>query len=161
VSAPILGLSEHGRRLSGFLISALEKGLSGRQILEILRRQGLGYRMTVFYQDLRILKGVVEVAEAMKYVPKDKVISDRLYVPANLKVPQRYITKFRVEVENVITGERKTTYFTIAHDVTLPRSVLEAMVEEAYESWITESPQFSVERIVSIMPVGGMKRLRP
>jgi hypothetical protein len=159
MSAPILGLSENARRLSGFLTSALQKGLSGREILDMLRRQGLGYRTSIFYQDLRILKGYFEVSEAMKFVPRDKVISDRLYAPASLKVPEKYVTVFRADIRNILTGEAKTKFFTVAHDVPLPRWVLEGMVEENFSSWTETYPEYSLETIEALTPIRGLKRV--
>jgi hypothetical protein len=148
-----------GKKLSGFIISALEQGMSGREILEMLRRQGLGYRTSVFYQDLRILKGAYEIWDAMKYVPKEKVISERHYQPAIVHFPEKYITVFRVEQEDVLTGESEIKYVAIRHDTTLPRWVLEEKLIESIEEWAEESPELAYKRIKAVVPVRGLRKV--
>lgn len=141
-----------------FLLRGIREGLSGMEIMRALREQGLGYRLTEFYHDLRLLKGASERWDRVKYVPKDKIPSEELYVPSTLKVPSKYLTFFECEMRNRVTGEKVTKYFGVQHDVRYPVSVLEDMLHEFTEEWVRESPQYEEWDIVSAKPFKTLRR---
>ncbi|MEM4979010.1 MAG: hypothetical protein QXZ58_08320 [Candidatus Nezhaarchaeales archaeon] len=155
----ISGLSKAGQRVFHFLIKGIQEGLSGTEIMHILRQHGLGYRLSDFYNDLRVLKGETLRWDTMKYVPRDKSISERLYTPTTTTGPTRFVTVFEAKIQDTITGEVYTTYLSVNHDYPMRRSEL----EEQAESTLHQNPEgydlpFSI-RVLKLTPVRGFRRL--
>jgi len=155
----IFGLSKKGQELFHFLIKGLQEGKSGLQILKELRELGLGYRTQDFYNDLRIVKGEILKWETMKFVKRDAVISESLYTPSErAKTP--FVTKVRVEIENVLTGERKEIYVSVTHDTPLKRRDIEEMAKYMISVNIPEYEKWDVWRYRVVTPVAGFRKVR-
>ncbi len=146
------GLSEKGRQLWGFLERMFREGYSATEALETLREHGLGYRMTDFYKDWRIISGAVEKADRMKYVRRDYVISERLYTPGESRTGKRFVTTMKVKALDLITGETQDVYVKIGHDVPMIRADLEEMAKDITRRY----NQLPLEA----MPVGGIRNVR-
>lgn len=155
----IPGLSEGGRRALSFILKGLEEGLSGKKIIELLREHGLGYRLSDFYNDLRILKGEMKRWDTMKYVPKDKVISEKLYTPTEKMGKNKFITVFKLDVVDLLTGEKRIEHVSVGHDFPMRRKDLEEMAIKA----ITGKPErydlSPLVEVIKIMPVKGFVRI--
>jgi len=153
------GISEAGKRVINYLLKGIQEGLSGTEIMRILREHGLGYRLSDFYNDLRILKGETMKWETMKYVPKEKVISERLYTPTLKAGERKFLTVFEAIVYDPLTGERFTTYVSVGHDAPMKRAELE---EEARELLEAKPKLYQMEYgyvVERLMPVRGYVRV--
>lgn len=155
----IHGLSKAGQRVYHFLIEGLKRGLSGTEIMEILREHGLGYRLTDFYNDLRILRGEMKRWDTMKHVPRDKVITERLYTPTTTPLPAKFSTVLRVEYQDVETGEIGETYVTVHHDAPMRRRDLEELAISTVLSDVEEYTGCTRIRIRKVIPERGFVRL--
>lgn len=155
----ITGLSRAGQRVYHFLIEGLKQGLSGTEIMKILREHGLGYRLTDFYNDLRILRGEMMRWDTMKYVPREKVITERLYTPTTTPLPSRFSTVMRVEYINLETGEEGETYITLHHDTPLKRLELEEMAAKAVLEESEEYTGYTHIKVRKVVPERGFIRV--
>lgn len=153
-------LSKAGQRVYHFLIDGLKKGLPGTEIMKTLRQHGLGYRLQDFYNDLRILKGEMEKWDTMKFVPRFKVISDKLYTPSE-KVSKNFMTVFEITYFDPEVGEYISQHVAVGHNAPMRRADLE---QEALNVFCRYPKFDSVEEcrnsIAKIMPVRGFKRVR-
>lgn len=156
MSAPLAGLSAKGKALSGFIRSAIERGLGANETLDLLRRQGQGYRRTDFLSDFRILSGAAERGGLMKYVPLDKVMSPDLYPQGDIYEPYKMLTTTRIEGYDALTSRRKEFYVTIGHDQPVTRREVEVEIERRKGAWDEiYKESFIIEKVI---PVGGRKR---
>lgn len=155
----IYGLSEGGKRAYHFLIQGIRQGLSGAEILRTLRQHGLGYRIQDFYNDLRILTGEARKWDTMKFVPRDKVITEKLYTPATYMAKGNFITRFEVEVLDEETGEIKILYTSVIHDTPMTRRELEEIAKETIEVRLVKYEGMMKPKVLKIMPVGGYRRV--
>lgn len=155
----ISGLSEAGKKAYHFILRGLTEGLSGTEIMKILREHGLGYRLSDFYNDLRILKGESIKWDSMKFVPRDKVISDRLYTPTELVSLNKYVTICEVEYIDTLTGEKKKSYVAVGHDAPLRRRDIEELAEETINYSPLQYLETEVYKIINVKPVRGFKRI--
>ncbi len=155
----IYGLSEAGKKVYHFLISGIRQGLPGTKILDELRKHGLGYRIQDFYNDLRILKGEILRHDTMKYVPKDRIISEKLYTPAVYTAKGNFITRFYIELRNIMTGETYIEYTSVVHDTPMRRMDLEKLAEETIKIKYTDYLGITEVEITKIMPVGGYRKI--
>ncbi|MEM1726592.1 MAG: hypothetical protein QXH85_05690 [Candidatus Bathyarchaeia archaeon] len=153
------GISEAGKRVFNYLIKGIQEGLSGTEIMRVLREHGLGYRLSDFYNDLRILKGETLKWDTMKYVPRDKMISERLYTPTLRGGERKFLTVFEATVYDPSTGERFTTYVSVGHDTPMRRIELE---EEARELLETKPELYQMEYgyvVEKLIPIRGYVRV--
>lgn len=106
-------LSAGGRRFHNFIVRGIREGLSGAEILRLIRKEfGVAYRIQDFYADLRILKGAMQRWDTIKYVRNDRMPSERTFFPG-LKVHRgNYQMRFYYEVRdregNVIFSDYTT-----------------------------------------------------
>jgi hypothetical protein len=152
-------LSEAGRRLYQFLLKGLNEGKSGAQILRELRELGEGYRIQDFYNDLRILKGETERWDTMKHVRRDRTISEDLYTPLRFSGPGLFMTRFRVMIRDMQTGERIELYTSIFHGAPMLRGELEELVTEKINYMIEHYPSAFNWAIENITPVQGFRKV--
>ena len=148
-----LGLSEKGIQRINYLRAGIERGWSANRTLNFLREHGMGYRRQEFLRDFRIMKGLKEKAEAMKYTPWDKTISPRHYQEVKKLGWGRYATILRVDAWDRETQEYVQFHVTYYHDSPLrPRDLYELA------KWKIEgdSPRF---KVLKTTPVGGWKYL--
>jgi len=155
----IQGLSEKGKQLYHFILSGIQKGLSGAEILRQLRELGEGYRIQDFYNDLRIIKGETLKWDTMKYVRRDRVITEDLYTPA-VKTKAPFITRFYVELYNPITGEVSPVYVSVAHTSPMRREDLEDIALQYITPKVGEYEEWSKYEVRKIYPVGGFRQTR-
>ena len=152
-------LSAHGRKVYQFILSGIQRGLSGAQILRELRELGEGYRIQDFYNDLRIIKGEAARWDTMKYVRRDRVISADLYTPTTTPLPHNFITRFRVDYVDLQTNELKTLYTSVGHDIPMRRADLEDMIMMKLDEVMNVYENVMNYRIVRVMPVSGWRRV--
>ncbi len=153
----IAGLSKRGQQLYHFILRGIREGYKPTEFLELLRKQGLSYRMTDFYKDWKILSGEALRHDTMKHVPRDKVISDRLYTPAAYWAKAPYETRFYFEYVDMDTGEIRSGYTTVLHEAPMKRKDLEAIAEETIRIRAENYEGSSNIRIRKLYPVGGYK----
>jgi hypothetical protein len=151
-------LSEKGRQLYSFILKGLQEGKSGAEILRELRELGEGYRIQDFYNDLRIIKGEMPRWDTLKYVRRDRVISEDLYSPADLKIDRRFLTRIYIEIENPLTGERKSVVVGIGHDTPMRRKDLEDLALDKVIPHIEEYEQWSAYKVRKIYPIQGLRK---
>lgn len=155
----IYGLSKAGQKVYHFLIEGIEKGLSGTEIMSILREHGLGYRLSDFYSDLRILRGEMTRWDTMKYVPKGKVISERLYTPTTTPLPTKFSTTVRVYYFIPETGEKDSQCVTVHHDTPLRREEIETLAEEIFRKNVVDYTGYEDVEILKLVPERGFMRV--
>ncbi|MEM1710623.1 MAG: hypothetical protein QW820_07010 [Sulfolobales archaeon] len=152
-------LSKAGQRVYHFLIKGIQEGLSGTEIMKTLRERGLGYRLTDFYNDLRVLKGEISKWDTMKFVPKDKVISERLYTPVTTTYPAKFATVFRIEYMDEATGLKDVRYVTVNHDAPMRRNDLEEKAVDTFYTDLEGYEAYGLIRILRVIPERGFRRL--
>lgn len=113
------------------------------------REAGWGYKYTSMLKDIRTVQGAVDVWERMKYVRRDRTISEPLYREREFERPFRYSTKFAVRGFNLETEQDETHYFWVHHDALMIRGDLEADVLTGMDE---ESPFFLID---NLMPIEG------
>lgn len=143
----IEGLSEKGAKVFNFLIKGVREGLSGRQVLEALRSQGLGYRMSDFYRDFRLVKAAEGKWDTMKWTPHDRFIPEEYYKKAKAPLRANYMTTVKIRALDKETGEVKDRFVSIFHDRPKTREELE---EEAINLMQSESEELEP---IEAMPV--------
>jgi len=144
------GLSKQGTRVYGFLESGVKQGLSGRKILSILREQGLGYRESTFYKDLRIIKSSLGTWRGMENIRRDARISEEYYRTAKSPLSTRYQTVFEIVGRHKETGEIRTFHSTVGHDTLLSRRELEEYALEGWGEGQDPSDDYEPIRIVPV-----------
>lgn len=127
--------------------------------MKILREHGLGYRLTDFYNDLRILRGEALRWDTMKYVPREKVITERLYTPTTTPLPTRFSTILRVEYQDTETGETGETYITLHHEAPLRRIELEEMAAKTVLEESEEYTGYTRIKVLNVVPERGFIRV--
>ncbi|MBW2562202.1 MAG: hypothetical protein JRE40_15290 [Deltaproteobacteria bacterium] len=144
----IEGLSWFGERYFNFITRGIAEGLSANRIIKSIAEAGLPTaRRSTMLRDIRLIRGVERVVEPMRYVGRERVISDRLYAPSDKPMHRRYYTVVRVEGYDVETGEKFSQHVTVAHDTLLKRSEIE---EAAEGLMIDESPTKVVEKVTPV-----------
>ena len=93
----IIGLSKKGAQLQHILRQAIKEGRSANKTLEMLRKEGLGYRRKTFLADFRLLKNEKKKEDVMQYVPHTKRISKDLYIKSKGYMPSSYETLVEAE----------------------------------------------------------------
>jgi hypothetical protein len=151
-------LSQKGKQLYHFILSGIQQGKSGAEILRALRELGMGYRTQDFYNDLRIIKGETLKWETMKNVRRDAVISPDLYTPSSV-AKRNYVTKFLVEVENMYTHEKHQVYVSVLHDAPMKRIELEEIAKDIVSQHVFEYEKYEYWRFSKVMPVQGFRRV--
>jgi hypothetical protein len=139
-------------------VRGIREGKSGVEIMKELRELGLGYRLTDFYNDLRIIKGEGMKWDTLKYVRRDRVISEDLYSLGNIRKDVRFLTTFEVEIEDLVTRQRKTVYVTVGHDIPLRRADLEEIALAPITENIPEYEGWTSYTIRRVVPVKGLRR---
>jgi len=145
----LAGMTEKAKGLISYLRGAVARGWSSNRIIERARELGLPtYRRSEMLRDIRILRGEAEVAERMKYVRRDAVISERLYLPSKTYLPTRYVTTVELRGFDLETGESFRKHVTLAHDTLRRREELEDI---AMEIALDESPTLMIEEALPVM----------
>ena len=103
------------RTAQTFIEYGLRRGLSGREITDILRSAGLGYRTSEIYRDIRWWRELIESGSPMKYISRRAVPSMRWYMESPHALGARYMTRVRVDLVNKLTGETKSRYPWVKH----------------------------------------------
>lgn len=152
-------LSRAGQRVYHFLLKGIQEGLSGTEIMKMLRERGLGYRLTDFYSDLRILKGEMGKWDTMKFVPKDKVISERLYTPVMTTYPTKFTTVFRIEYIEKTTGQKGERFIAVNHDAPMKRRELEEVAVSTFYEDLEGYGVFGDIEVTRVVPERGFMRL--
>jgi len=124
-------------------------------VYNVLKQYGLSYRRQDMLNDWNIIKGYEKMRNTMKYVPRAKLISDKLYIPTSKPLPKKYTTKFYVKVLNRRTKAVEPRFAVIRHDSTLRRQDLEEDVMKMFEQ-AKEVGSEDVD-ILSLMPIAGWK----
>jgi hypothetical protein len=149
-------LSEKALRVIGIYHSAIEFDIPFNVVYNALKKYGLSYRRQDMLRDFNILKGYEQVRNVMKYIPREKLIPESHYIPAEKLKKANFYTVFRVEGIDKITGEYKTKYVTVTHDSILRRKDLEDNVEEMFAEAEKEgTPPFEIRKMT---PVRGFRR---
>lgn len=146
-----LGISEKGIQRINYIRAGIERGWSANRTLMFLREHGLGYRRQEFLRDFRILRGIKERADAMKYTPKRKVISERHYQSVRKIGWGRFGTIMKVEAWDRNLEDYVEFKITIYHDTLLSPAELYDIAKAKIEG---DSPRF---RVLKTTPIGGWK----
>lgn len=152
------GLSEKGRQVWQYLVKGIREGKSGAEIMRELRELGLGYRLQDFYNDLRIIRGEELRWDTLKYVRRDRVISEDLYSLGNIRKDVRFLTTFEIEIEDLETRQRKTVYVTVGHDIPMRREDLEEIALSPVLENVSEYEGWVNFRVTKVTPVKGLRR---
>jgi hypothetical protein len=89
----------------------------------------------------------------MRFVGREKTISERLYQERAFDRPWRYSTTVELHGYSEKTGEKQTRHVTVTHDTLMHREELEA---SALQTMDEASPDFVLE---TLMPVEGYRRV--
>ncbi|MHA1614439.1 MAG: hypothetical protein ACTSYJ_06300 [Candidatus Thorarchaeota archaeon] len=152
------GLSEKGVRLWSSIIGMAKQGLSATKALLTLRKEGLGYRESVFRRDYRIARVAADDWSGMKYLSGTDVIHEEYYKTAKGALKDNYMTRFEVEIELKDTGEREKRYITVGHKTLRSREELEEeVVGRLYEQGDRYDFDIEESRIIRITPIKAIK----
>jgi len=153
------------RTAQTFIEHGVRSGLSGRQITEVLRSAGLGYRTSEIYRDIRWWRELIESGSPMKYIARSAIPSTRWYMESPFALGARFMTRVRVDLVNKLTGEVKSRYPWVYHThmeagVEVPDTALtktRAEIEEAAigavkgpEATAAEPEEYEVVRAVPL-----------
>lgn len=155
----ISGLSKMGQKVYQFILRGLSEGKSGIEIMKTLREQGLGYRLSDFYNDLRLLKGETVKWDTMRYVPREKVVTERLYTPTEKPIPTNFLTIMRIDYIDLMTMKKNYVYVSVHHEAPMKRIDLE---NEALLTIYERSVDYGIlfdYKIINIVPERGFKRV--
>lgn len=108
--ARLAQLSQKGREVAHFLMWAANEGLSGAEVLEILRMHGLGYRTQDFYNDWRIITSISRKVPALRSVRWDRRVSFEAHEPAEFRFRECYVYTVFVDVECYNCATRAFAY---------------------------------------------------
>jgi len=134
----------------------------------MLRASNLGYRTSEVYRDIRWWKEMIERGSRMKYMPRSAIPSREWYMPSKYALGARWMTRVRVDLRNVLTGEEKARFPWVAHThmeagVEVPDTELtktRAEIEEAAVKSVTSpegSRPLSEEwEVVGVRPLYGL-----
>ena len=144
-------ISEVGKSVYGFVLSAARRGLSARQTLFSLREQGLGYRTQVFYRDFRNIKRAWDFSQRMRNIPRMNLIPDDRYLDGYSLTENKYLTNMRVKVRDITTGEERNVYVTVGHDTPKKRYELEDIARDQVEkspfAFISATPMYGIRNL--------------
>jgi len=156
------------RTAQTFIEHGVRAGLSGRQITEVLRSAGLGYRTSEIYRDIRGWRELIESGSPMKYIARSAIPSARWYMESPFALGARYMTRVRVDLVNKLTGEVKSRYPWVYHThmeagVEVPDTALtktRAEIEEAAIRGVTSPegtrPESEEWEVVGARPLYGL-----
>lgn len=148
------------RRIAqAFIEAGIRRGLSGREILQTLRRSGLGYRTQEFYRDYRWWREVIEKGSGMKYLPRDRTIPSHWYLETIADWGSRFATRYELRWRHPETGEETTSDIWIHHDVPLSRAELEEALLPATLEASPPRPEKEGYELVSAVPKYGVRSL--
>lgn len=133
------GLSERGSEFVQYLKSGIKQGLSGNRILSSIQdATGKAYQRTVFLADMRVLRGAEETFKGLKFIRRDRLVSERHYQTTVKTMNTRYKTVVEIHGISKITGDPTDRFITVGHDTLLTRGELERAALIALEK--AESP---------------------
>jgi len=132
--------------------AGVQAGYSTTDIISVLSEHELSYRRTTMLSDIRTVQGAAEDWGRMRFVGRDKTVSERLYQEREFDRPWRYSTTVELKGYSEKTGEKQTRHVTVTHDTLMHREELEAA---ALQTMDEVSPDLIVE---SLMPVEGYRR---
>jgi len=147
------GLSELGRKLWNFLISAVRRGVGAEGWHEATREFYPSYTFDEAFEDYVRADITYRESEKMRFYRRDYVIGRDRYIPADLTGKSRYQTVIEFKVRDPETGDIFTTGKTVKHNRVMTRGELEEKalgLEEKYE------PEYEV---ISAMPAYGFRDL--
>jgi hypothetical protein len=139
------------------VISALKAGVqagySTTEIISVLAEHELTYRRTTMLSDIRTVQGAAEDWGRMRFVGREKTISERLYQERAFDRPWRYSTTFSMNVRDKPGDPWETRHVTMTHDTLMHREELEELVTT---EMLEKYPDREIE---SLMPVEGYRRV--
>ena len=100
----------------GFMESDLAKGMSGVDILDALRAQKIGYRMTLFYDDLRRIRGEEVSSRYVKRLDMDEFVPRRYIGESTTwrwKQPERLRYRMEAVFRDPETGEEEIQHLAL------------------------------------------------
>lgn len=118
---------------------AVERGLSGRATLGLLRDSDLGYRSQDFYQDFREWKGVKLNEVPLSIFSSDKLIPERYTNISPFKLTTKYQYMIRGTFLNTETGKTSEEIWSLATD---KRKTKEEILEWT-PTFITDSAEYT------------------
>lgn len=123
------------RMAQPFLENLAETDLSGSAILDILRGEGLGYRMTDFFEDLRGLRDQIRYQSLVERLPLEAFVPRtwmREIDPQLWHISESHRAELRVLFEDPETGEITTEYYSPGMPRHMSAEETLAYAEETY-----------------------------
>ena len=149
------GISYWGRKFAHYVAKGIERGLSKVGIARVLRRWFKEYTVSEIYNDYELIKEAKETWRRMRYIRRDRRISEKFYKASYKRLKNRYLTTFELDIINLDTGAREKRYVTVGHERLRLRRTLE---RDAVAIAKGTSPRIVIEKI---KPVSGVRSVRP
>ena len=121
---------------------AIKAGFSATGFLEYLKKQGLGYRRTIFLADWRSALGISQVEGLLKYVRKSAYPSERFIIERAWAIDEEFMYVFRVKKALGFPEPKKAEFVSILSDK--PLTVGEAETK-AWTMIFEQSPKRRIE----------------
>lgn len=88
-----------------YIVSGVRLGLSGAQILNVLRQNGLGYRTQNFYQDLTAISSSLKYRRGLTAADIANVLPSQGFIQLSSLVKSSYVFPFSI---NIVDGQGNT-----------------------------------------------------
>lgn len=138
--------SQARRLAQPFLASLAETELSGTAILDLLRGEELGYRMTHFFADLRryreigVQKSYVKALDPSSSVPRTWMVQ----TPSEIwHIPEPHKGVFEATVFDPATGKTESAFYDVGFSREITKGEAETYVKEVLP-WELYQPEREV-----------------
>jgi len=138
-----------------YLFRLAREGFTGKDALDFLRRQGLGYRTQIFYSDWRKVKRLLDIEPFVRETPKGFYPRPDYIEQIDYAYKNTFVYKFEVEYYSKSTGKLEKKVLSVGFDQTV--SFEEA--ESALDELISKDPEkYDIERVINFVPIQIHKR---
>ena len=103
-----------GKEKDGCWDCDIERGLSKVGIARVLRRWFKEYTVSEIYNDYELIKEAKETWRRMRYIRRDRRISEKFYKASYKRLKNRYLTTFELDIINLDIFKSNTFQYILA-----------------------------------------------
>jgi len=134
---------------------AIKSGFSATGFLEYLKKQGLGYRRTIFLADWRSALGVSQVEGLLRFVRRDRLPTARIIADVEWATTQEYMFKVKVWSQTR-PGEPLTERFV---NIMSDRNMTPVEIEQQVFSQWGEWEKYAAESLKKVQTWSAYRRI--
>ena len=136
------GLTRVGRLFANFFPKALRIRMRKDDLYKTITEEfGFTYRRDEFENDWRIAREAYNLWDRMKYIRRDRRITERYFKLASFAFEKKYAVTVKIKARNIWTGEEEEKYLTLKHNELLTRGEWENKAIDLYLRYPLRTPE--------------------